>query len=82
MRWTRISPVGDRTCCSEGCASSARWRGEAGSVSSDYCSECRDHIDHGELMDAARDVVSFDWSDNDLAPVAAVERLRRAVNNN
>jgi hypothetical protein len=33
-------------------------------------------------MDAARDVVSFDWSDNDLAPVAAVERLRRAVNNN
>lgn len=79
MRWTRISPIGDRKCCSEGCINSARWRGESGGVSSDYCSDCRDTIDHGELMAAARAVVAYDWSDNDPEPAAAIERLRRAV---
>ena len=81
MRWTRISPVGSRKCCTATCMSSARWRGEAGDVASDYCSECRDVIDHGELMAAARAVVAFDWSDSDADAVAAIDRLRRAVEN-
>jgi len=81
MRWTRISPVGDRKCTTATCLNSAKWRGEAGGVSSDYCSDCRDAIDHGEIMAAARAVVAFDWSDNDAGAVAAIERLRRAVNN-
>lgn len=49
------------------------WIGEAG--------ECRDIIDRGELIAAARAVVAFDWSDNDPDAVAAIERLRHAAKN-
>lgn len=82
MRWTRISPIGDRMCATETCDKSAKWSGEVDDVASDYCSDCRDIIDHGELMAAARAVVAFDWSDNDADAVAAIERLRREVSNN
>ena len=81
MKWTRIVPFGDRKCATESCSNSARWRGEAGAVASDYCSGCRDIIDHGELMAAARAVVAYDVSDSDADFIAAVERLRRAVDN-
>lgn len=81
MKWTRISPIGDRKCATATCIASARWRGETGGAASDYCSDCRDIIDHGELMAAARAVVAYDVSDNDDDFVAAVARLRRAVNN-
>lgn len=81
MKWTRISPIGDRKCTSANCDAAARWRGESGGVASDYCSPCRDIIDHGELMAAARAVVAYDVSDNDADFIAAVERLRQAVDN-
>lgn len=32
-----------------------------------------------EVVSAARDVVAFDWSDNDADAVAAIDRLRKAV---
>jgi hypothetical protein len=32
-----------------------------------------------ELEAAARDVVFFDWSDNDPDAVAAIDRLRKAI---
>ena len=81
MKWTRISPVGDRKCATATCMSSARWRGEAGNIASDYCSECRDIIDYGELMAAARAVLAFDWSDSDADAASAIERLRKVVSN-
>jgi hypothetical protein len=53
---------------------------EAGGVGSGYCSECRDNIVEDELRRAALAVVAYDWSDNDADAVAAIERLRQAVN--
>lgn len=32
-----------------------------------------------DMVSAAREVVSFDWSDNDADAVAAIDRLRKAV---
>jgi len=81
MRWTRISPLGDRTCVSANCSRTARWHGERGGVGSDWCSECRDAITAAEIERAARAVVAFDWSDNDADAVAAIERLREALVN-
>jgi len=79
MNWTRIVPIGDGKCATEGCSRSARWHGAAGDVGSDYCSECRDSIDVSEIVAAARGVIWFDWSDSDADAVAAIERLRKAV---
>lgn len=81
MKWTRISPRGDRPCATDGCMRSAQWHGEAGGVGSEYCSTCRDGIDDMAVRDAARGVLSFDWSDNDPDAVAAIERLRAAMRN-
>lgn len=81
MRWSRISPVGNMKCASANCLSSARWHGEAGDTGSYWCSTCRDSIDEAELRDAAKSVVSFDWSDSDTDAAAAIDRLRQAVNN-
>jgi hypothetical protein len=81
MRWTRLAVRGDRRCATATCCSSASWSGEAGDVASDYCSECKDVIDQGELVVAARAVVAFDWSDNDQDAVSAIDRLRRALEN-
>jgi hypothetical protein len=79
MRWSKISPIGDRICASANCSRSARWHGEAGAVGSVYCSACREAIAAAEIEAAAHAVVAFDWSDNDADAVAAIERLRRAV---
>ncbi len=81
MQWSRISPIGNLKCASENCQHSARWYGEAGGIGSSWCSTCRDAIDEAELRDAAKAVVAFDWSDSDADAVAAIERLRQAVNN-
>ena len=80
MQWTRISPRGNTRCASDGCPQSAKWHAEAGGVGSDYCSGCRDSIIEDELRRAAIAVVAYDWSDSDADAVAAIERLRQAVN--
>lgn len=79
MKWTRISPFGDRQCATANCDRSASWHGEAGEVGSDYCAGCRDAVDAWNLREAALRVLKFDWSDNDADAVAAINDLRRAV---
>ena len=79
MRWTRLTPIGGKKCATATCLNSARWHAESGGVGSDYCAECREMIDGAILLDAAREVVEFDWSDNDPDAVAAIDRLRTIV---
>lgn len=79
MKWTRISPLfGHVKCTTDGCENSARW--QMVHVGSDYCSPCRGLIVDEELREAAKAVVEYDWSDIDADAVAAVERLRAALN--
>lgn len=79
MQWSRITPIGQRQCATEGCVRSAKWHGVAGDVGSDYCGECRESIDVAEVVSAARAVLRWDWSDCDDEPERDVERLRKAV---
>lgn len=77
--WTRLPYLGERKCATSCCTRSARWRLEAGDVASDYCSECKELIYVDELERAVAAVLKFDWSDNDADAVAAIDRLRRAI---
>jgi hypothetical protein len=81
MRWTLISSFKHFPCCTESCDRTAIWRGESGSVGSDFCPSCRDAVDLQDLRDAATAVVRFDWSDNDADAVSAIDRLRQALSN-
>jgi hypothetical protein len=56
MQWSRITPIGNKRCATDGCSRSAKWHGTAGDVGSDYCGECRESIDVAEVMRAAKEV--------------------------
>jgi len=79
MHWTRITPYDAKRCATENCDRSALWHGEAGGIGSDYCPSCRDAVDAWNLREAALGVLKFDWSDNDADAVAAIAKLRTAV---
>jgi len=49
MQWARITPFGDRQCASQNCGRSARWHFQRGDIGSDYCSTCREAIEHESI---------------------------------
>mgnify|MGYP000848334185 CR=1 FL=1 len=81
MRWSRITPIGNKKCATAECNRSARWHGVSGDVGSDWCAECRDSIDVMSMVEAADKVLGFDWSDCDSDAFAAIQELQRAVSN-
>lgn len=91
MRWERLPHGYIAECASVSCGHApAKWHMESGGKGSCFCDECCRKLDPNSfetaqwrrldlIEDAARFVLTFDWSDNDADAVAAIDRLRAAV---